>query len=761
MPKKVAFAISAQDKEALSSLRKIAAGFDKLVKPLDKINGRLRANYRALGPMLRRLDRFEDKLEGMGKDISMSLTLPIATFGAVGLKVASDFESAMKKVGAISGATEADLVKMSEAAKRFGATTQFSQHQVAEGLLSLSYAGYETSEKLKMIPGILDLAAISGNELGEVGEFATNIMAGFGEKAENFGAIADKITYGFTHTKTDFLNFHDALSKVAGVAKSVNVTFDQTAGIVMALAKMGHKGPEAGTALASSLMRIINLTPEAQLALSKLGVYKEDVLFTEGKNKGKIKDLVGFLELLKSKKATTDVYVKIFGADPAKYLLSVVDKIDLIRGYMDGLANDSFGLASKKAKEMMESFEGSLKLLQSASEGFINKFFESGPLKFFTALADSASILMQKLESLSPETHSMLGIFSGIAVIAGPIVIGISGVVAAFAGLVKLGVAASLGGILSGFALIALKVTAVIAAFTALVYGGFLLIKNWDYIAEAAASLWSSFRENMPHVAAFFESIVGGVIATGGAIWNGIKGIGASLYALYETFIDSDFFKIIKSLGSILLDGILSAVGRLGTVLGAIFSKVTQGITLLITGLVEFLSSRIKGVFEGLRYLLDGLLNNRLMRYLADKIGSFADAGNEDRKKYLPTEKMSAQTSKEFSWAPDFLAGPFKNSFFPDKAQTPNDVYMERLLTVLGDKSQSSGKTNNLGVFHPQSMKESFSDFIRSQRKQEKRQEIDLNFSFDNLPMGTTVAAKSSTGGKINFNHGLLMEGSY
>ena len=127
---------------------------------------------------------------------------------------------------------------------------------------------------------------------------------------------------------------------------------------------------------------------------------------------------------------------------------------------------------------------------------------------------------------------------------------------------------------------------------------------------------------------------------------------------------------------------------------------------------------------------------------------------------YLPTEKMSAQTSKEFAWAPDFLAGPFKNAFFPDKAQTPNDVYMERLLTVLGKQNQPS-TVNDLGVFRPQSMKESFSDFIKSQRKQEKRQEIDLNFSFDNLPMGTTVAAKSSRGGKINFNHGLLMEGSY
>ncbi|MFK7825823.1 MAG: phage tail tape measure protein [Oligoflexales bacterium] len=761
MPKKVAFAISAKDKEALASIRKLTAGFDKLIKPLDKINARLRANFRALGPMLRRLDQFEDKLKGLGKDLSMRLTLPVATFGAVGLKVASDFESAMKKVGAISGATEADLVKMSEAAKRFGATTQFSQHQIAEGLLSLSYAGYGTAEKLKMIPGILDLAAISGNELGEVGEFATNIMAGFGEQAENFAAIADKITYGFTHTKTDFINFHDALSKVAGVAKSVNVTFNQTAGTIMALAKMGHKGPEAGTALASSLMRIINLTPEAQLALSKLGVYKEDVLFTQGKNKGKIKDLIGFLELLKSKKATTDVYVKIFGADPAKYLLSVVDKIDLIREYMDGLANDSFGLASKKAKEMMESFEGSLKLLQSASEGFVNKFFESGPLQFFTALGDSAAILMQRLEALSSETHNMLGIFAGIAAIAGPIVIGISGLVAAFAGLVKLGVAASIGGILSGFALIALQVTGVIAAFAGLVYGGFLLIKNWDYIAEAAVSLWASFRENMPHLASFFESIVGGVIAIGQSIWEGIKDIGASLYALYETFIDSDFFRMIKGVGSILLDGILTAVGRLGTVLGAIFSKVAQGITWLITGLVKYLSERIKGVFDSLRYLLDGLLNNRLTKYLADKIASAAESGAEDRRKYLPTQNMSAKTSKEFAWAPDFLADPFKKAFSPDNAKTPNDVYMERFLSLLGSQNSSNRRIGDRGVYHPQSMKESFADFIRAQKQEEKKQSIDLNFSFDNLPMGISVAAKSNTGGKINFNHGLLMEGSY
>lgn len=56
------------------------------------------------------------------------------------VKTTADFEAAMSRVGALSGATESDLANLTKTAKDLGSSTSFSATEAAEGMSFLSMA---------------------------------------------------------------------------------------------------------------------------------------------------------------------------------------------------------------------------------------------------------------------------------------------------------------------------------------------------------------------------------------------------------------------------------------------------------------------------------------------------------------------------------------------------------------------------------------------------------------------------------------------
>lgn len=50
--KRVAFEISAREKKATASLRKVSARFQKIMAPVDRLNRKLRQTQRALQPVI-------------------------------------------------------------------------------------------------------------------------------------------------------------------------------------------------------------------------------------------------------------------------------------------------------------------------------------------------------------------------------------------------------------------------------------------------------------------------------------------------------------------------------------------------------------------------------------------------------------------------------------------------------------------------------------------------------------------------------------
>ena len=82
--------------------------------------------------------------------------------GGLAVKEFASFEKQMSKVKAITGASSEEFKKMTDLAKKMGATTAFTGKEAGDALEFLGMAGLSVQEAMDALPGVLELAS-AGN----------------------------------------------------------------------------------------------------------------------------------------------------------------------------------------------------------------------------------------------------------------------------------------------------------------------------------------------------------------------------------------------------------------------------------------------------------------------------------------------------------------------------------------------------------------------------------------------------------------------
>ncbi|WNF07480.1 phage tail tape measure protein [Brevibacillus borstelensis] len=416
-------------------------------------------------------------------------------------KTAADFESSMSRVGALSGATRAEMALLTQSAKDLGATTVFSASEAAEGMSFLAMAGYRTNEIIAAMPGLLDAAAAGQTELGETADIVSNILSGFGIEASKTGHVADVLTKAFTSSNTDLRKLGYTMKYVAPVAKSLSFSLEETAAAAGLLGNAGIQGEMAGTSLRMGLLRLANPPKEAAKALKKLNVE-----VTKG---GKMKDLATIIEdmskgLSKLSEADRASFVaEIVGTEAASSFLTLIDAgPEKLRAFTRELEN-STGAAKTIAARQLDNFNGSVKLLNSALESL--KINAVGPLlptfqKITMLLIAALTPLMPKIEEVAlaaadaaerftkwlgtREAKEWGDTLSNILSTVGPMIVGATSAL----------VAMKVAQIALNIAMMANPLGLIVAGIGALIGAGYLLYKNWDTIKQAASDLWVTLR---------------------------------------------------------------------------------------------------------------------------------------------------------------------------------------------------------------------------------------------------------------------------
>ena len=174
--------------------------------------------------------------------------LAAAAFAAM-IKVTADFEKALSKLEAISGANEKQMTKLEKKSRELGKTTAYTATQVVGLQVELAKLGFNTNEILNASGGILDLAAGLGVQLSDAATLAGSTIRAFGLNTEDTGRVVDVLAKSASSSALDFSKLTESLKLAAPIAKLYNYTIEDTVSLLGTLANAGIHGSQAGTAL--------------------------------------------------------------------------------------------------------------------------------------------------------------------------------------------------------------------------------------------------------------------------------------------------------------------------------------------------------------------------------------------------------------------------------------------------------------------------------------------------------------------------------
>ena len=135
----------------------------------------------------------------------------------------------MSEVSAVSGATGKDLEALKDKAKEMGTSTKFSASEAAEAMNYMAMAGWNTQQMIDGLPGILNLAAASGESLANTSDIVTDALTAFGLKAEDSSHFADVLAKTSSSANTNVSLMGETFKYVAPLAGTLGFSVEDTA----------------------------------------------------------------------------------------------------------------------------------------------------------------------------------------------------------------------------------------------------------------------------------------------------------------------------------------------------------------------------------------------------------------------------------------------------------------------------------------------------------------------------------------------------
>lgn len=312
------------------------------------------------------------------KATTAAITGTSAALGGIStaaIKVGSDFEAQMSRVKAISGATGEEFEKLKKQAIQLGADTAFSASEAAQGMENLAAAGFTTSEIMDAMPGMLNLAAASGEDLASSADIAASTLRGFGLEASDAAHVADVLAENANRTNSSVAETGEAMKYVTPLARAAGISMEETAAAIGIMANAGIQGSQAGTTLRGAISRLSKPTEDMQAAMEELGISFYD---SEGKMKS-LSEQVGMMR--KAMSGMTDeqknnYLVTLYGQEALSGMLALINEGEDELSSLTESYKACDGSAEAAAETMQDNLQGAIEQLSGSAESLGIVFYE-------------------------------------------------------------------------------------------------------------------------------------------------------------------------------------------------------------------------------------------------------------------------------------------------------------------------------------------------------------------------------------------------
>ena len=531
-------------------------------------------------------------IEGVGQKL-MPVTAAVGGLGVAAVKVASDFDSAMSQVAAVSGATGKDLEALRDKAREMGSKTKFSASEAAEAMNYMAMAGWKTNDMLSGIEGIMNLAAASGEDLATTSDIVTDALTALGLSAKDSGHFADILAAASSNANTNVSMMGETFKYCAPVAGALGFSAEDTAEAIGLMANAGIKSSQAGTAMRSMMT---NLTGEVKFVGDAFGELTIQTTNTDGSMRS-LGDILAdcraaFVQMSESEKAANAE--ALVGKNAMSGFLAVMNAAPGDIEKLNSAINNCDGTAEKMAATMQDNLAGQLTILKSQLEELAISIGEI-LMPYIRKIVGWIQGLVDWLNSLDEGTKKIIVTVALVAAALGPVLIVIGKVVGAIGTIMTVvpqiaGAISGVIGFVSGTVIPALSAVVVaigwvplaIAAVVAILV---VLYNKCEWFRDAVNAIWTQIKE---FFVSAWEVICSFFTETIPNAWNSLV----------------SFFQGIPAWWSGLWQSVGDFFGNIWT--NMMNNPVLTGIVDMIRSLWENLSTTLQGIWNGIKTAASG-----------------------------------------------------------------------------------------------------------------------------------------------------------
>lgn len=357
------------------------------------------------------------------------------------IKSAVEYEQAMADVIAVSSASSIEINRLHKTVLDAANTTRYTSVQVADALYFMAQAGYKTTEAVEALNGTLLLAQATNKGVEQTAELMAATFRQFNLETDEATRVANIYAASINKSMSSLDKLAVALKQAGPVAGAMNLSIEETVGVLDLMFDRGIRGSRAGRALRNAFADMANPASNLAKKLDELGLdfskvnlannslvdslgYLQDAGLSAGQILKMFGKVIGtqMVAILTTSKEELNKYVsEVTNTTHAHEAAEI--QIDTLRGDMDRLKASFSATGSLLGKVVNPIGRGFVGILTAISDGIgsvvealfgeksvIMDFGDSieGLTKSKKSYSDTLKVLQEKTDDLATAERNLL-----------------------------------------------------------------------------------------------------------------------------------------------------------------------------------------------------------------------------------------------------------------------------------------------------------------------------------------------------------------
>ncbi len=436
--------------------------------------------------VVRAKDEASKVLAGIGGQIQKhSKTLKVAGFamagaaagiGVVSMKMAADFEGAMREVNSMMGLGQDQFKSLSDQVLQTAKDVGKGPEEMARALYQVISAGVPAGEAIEFLATSAKASIAGVTDVTTAVDGLTTVINAFGFDTADAGKISDIFFTTIKGGKTTMEELSASLFQVAPIAAASGIEFETVAAALATMTKQGVPTKIATTQLRQAMVSLQKPGEDMKVAIEQAGFATGQAMIAE----------LGFAESLDvlSKQAggNNEVLMKMFGSiEAGAAVLALTGKnSEAFQTDLKAMANatEGAGAATEAYNEINKGAGRQFEMLKANMEGLTVQIGQA-LLPAIIGIVTKVTPVIEKIAVWIGKNPVLTATLIAVTFVLGSLLL-----VLGFLPAIIAGVTAAAGAMGAVFAVIFSPITLIILAIGALIAIGVLLWRNWEKVVS-------------------------------------------------------------------------------------------------------------------------------------------------------------------------------------------------------------------------------------------------------------------------------------